>query len=53
MSETFPAAGAVRTKVLGEITKDEEEAALRVKTDMNDELTEEMVEHRPGQERLL
>ena len=38
MSETFPAAGPVRTKILGEVTQDKEDAALRVKTDMNYEL---------------
>lgn len=53
MSETFPAAGPVKTKVLGEITKDKEDAALRVKTDMNYELTEVMVEYRPEHERML
>ena len=53
MSETFPAAGPVKTKVLGEETKDKEEAAARVKADMNYELTERMVEYRPEHERLL
>jgi hypothetical protein len=53
MSETFPAAGPVKTKILGEVTKDKEDAALRVKTDMNYELTEVMVEYRPEHERLL
>ena len=53
MSETFPAAGPVKTKILGEITQDKEDAALRVKTDMNYELTEVMVEYRPEHERLL
>jgi len=53
MSETFPAAGPVKTKILGEATKDKEDAALRVKTDMNYELTEVMVEYRPEHERLL
>jgi len=53
MSETFPAAGPVRTKILGEETKDKEDAALRVKADMNYELTERMVEYRPEHERLL
>ena len=38
MSETFPAAGPVRTKILGEETKDKEDAADRVKADMNHEL---------------
>ena len=53
MSETFPAAGPVRVKVLGEETKDKEEASQRVKADMNYELTERMVEYRPEHERLL
>jgi hypothetical protein len=53
MSETFPAAGPVQTKILGEITRDKEDAALRVKTDMNYELTEVMTEYRPEHERML
>ena len=53
MSETFPSAGPVKTKILGEETKEKEEAAERVKADMNYELTETMVEYRPEHERLL
>ena len=53
MSETFPAAGPVRVKVLGEETKDKVEASERVKADMNYELTERMVEYRPEHERML
>ena len=53
MSETFPAAGPVKTKILGEETKDKEEASARVKADMNYELTERMVEYRPEHERML
>ncbi len=53
MSETFPAAGPVKTKLLGEETKEKDEAASRVKSDMNYELTENMVEYRPEHERLL
>jgi hypothetical protein len=53
MSETFPAAGPVKTKILGEITREKEDAALRVKTDMNYELTEVMTEYRPEHERML
>tara|TARA_R110000787_G_scaffold51498_2_gene122022 strand:- start:2207 stop:4672 length:2466 start_codon:yes stop_codon:yes gene_type:complete len=53
MSETFPAAGPVRVKVLGEETKEKLEAAERVKADMNYELTENMVEYRPEHERML
>ena len=53
MSETFPAAGPVKTKILGQETKEKEEAAARVKADMNYQLTENMVEYRPEHERLL
>ena len=53
MSETFPASGPVKTKILGEITREKEDAALRVKTDMNYELTEVMTEYRPEHERML
>ena len=53
MSETFPAGGPVRVKILGEETQEKIEAAERVKADMNYELTERMVEYRPEHERLL
>jgi hypothetical protein len=53
MSETFPAAGPVRVKILGEETPDKIDAAERVKADMNYELTERMVEYRPEHERML
>jgi len=53
MGETFPAAGPVKTKILGEETKEKNESAARVKADMNYELTENMVEYRPEHERLL
>jgi len=53
MSETFPSSGPVKTKILGEETKEKEEAAARVKADMNYELTENMVEYRPEHERML
>ena len=53
MSETFPALGPVKTKVLGEETKEKMESAARVKADMNYELTENMIEYRPEHERLL
>jgi hypothetical protein len=53
MSETFPAAGPVRTKILGQETKEKLEAAQRVQADMNYELTERMVEYRPEHERML
>ena len=53
MSETFPAAGPVKTKIIGEMTREKEEAAERVRADMNYELTEVMNEYRPEHERLL
>jgi hypothetical protein len=53
MSETFPATGPVRTKILGQETKEKLEAAQRVQADMNYELTERMVEYRPEHERML
>ena len=53
MSETFPAAGPVRAKVIGKATKEKEEIANRVAEDMNYQLTEVMVEYRPEHERML
>tara|TARA_R110001592_G_scaffold206834_1_gene457532 strand:- start:1962 stop:4454 length:2493 start_codon:yes stop_codon:yes gene_type:complete len=53
MSETFPAAGPVKVKILGEENQEKIEAAERVKADMNYELTERMVEYRPEHERML
>jgi hypothetical protein len=51
--ETFPAQGPVKTQIIGAITKLKEEAAERVRTDMNYRLTEQMPEYRPEHERLL
>lgn len=53
MSETFPAVGPVRTQIIGKSTKEKEDAAKRVKADMNYQLTEKMVEYRPEHERML
>ena len=53
MSETFPAAGPVKTRILGKETEEKVEAAQRVRDDMNYELTEVMTEYRPEHERLL
>ena len=53
MSETFPAAGPVKVKILGDETKEKTEAAQRVKADMNYEITERMVEYRSEHERML
>jgi len=51
--ETFPAAGPVKTEIIGAITKQKEEIAERVRDDMNIELTEKMPEYRPEHERML
>jgi hypothetical protein len=53
MMETFPAAGPVKTQVIGKQTPEKEEAAERVKDDMNYQLTNEMPEYRPEHERML
>jgi hypothetical protein len=51
--ETFPAAGPVKTKIIGKETPAKKDAAERVKEDMNFRLTEEMPEYRPEHERML
>jgi len=51
--ETFPAMGPVKTQIIGEATRKNEEAADRVRDDMNYQLTERMVEYRPEHERML
>jgi hypothetical protein len=53
MMETFPAAGPVKTLVIGKQTKEKEDAAERVKDDMNYQLTDMMPEYRPEHERML
>ena len=53
ITETFPAAGPVKTKIIGKETPEVKEAAVRVQDDMNFRLTEEMPEYRPEHERML
>jgi len=53
ITETFPAAGPVKTKIIGKDTPDVKAAAARVQNDMNYELTEVMKEFRPEHERML
>jgi hypothetical protein len=53
ITETFPAQGPVKTQIIGEVTRKNEESADRVKDDMNYRLTDEMIEYRPEHERLL
>lgn len=51
--ETYPPAGPVKTKVIGDLTPEKEKAAKRVKDDMNHEITDVMTEYRNEHERLL
>jgi hypothetical protein len=51
--ETFPAAGPVKTQIIGKETQEKKDAAVRVRDDMNYQLTERMVEFRPEHERML
>ena len=51
--ETFPAAGPVKTEIVGAIDRLKEEAAERVRDDMNWRLTEQMPEYRTEHERML
>ncbi len=51
--ETFPAAGPVKTKIIGKETPEKRDAAERVREDMNYQLTEVMVEYRPEHERMV
>jgi hypothetical protein len=53
ITETFPAQGPVRTKIMGKETPAKKEAAVRVQDDMNFQLTEVMQEFRPEHERML
>jgi len=53
ITETFPAMGPVKTKIIGKETPETEDAAQRVQEDMNYQLTEVMTEYRPEHEKLL
>jgi hypothetical protein len=53
ISETFPAMGPVKTKIIGKDTPEAEDSAARVQEDMNYQLTEVMVEYRPEHEKML
>ena len=53
ITETFPAMGPVKTKIIGKESPETEEAAARVQEDMNYQLTEVMTEYRPEHEKLL
>jgi len=51
--ESFPAAGPVKTQIIGKETVEKKEAATRVQDDMNYELTDVMQEFRPEHERMI
>jgi len=51
--ETFPAAGPVKTNIIGAWNPKVEEAAKRVQSDMNYQLTDKMPEYRSEHERAL
>ena len=53
ITESFPAAGPVKTNIIGKRTPEKDAAAVRVQEDMNYQLTEVMVEYRPEHERML
>jgi hypothetical protein len=51
--ETFPAAGPVKTQIIGKETPEKKASAERVRDDMNYQLTDVMVEYRGEHERML
>ena len=51
--DTFPAAGPVKTQIIGKDTQEKRDAALRVQDDMNYQLTDVMTEFRPEHERMI
>jgi hypothetical protein len=51
--ETFPAAGPVKTQIIGKETQEKKDAAIRVQDDMNYQLTDVMTEYRPEHERMI
>jgi hypothetical protein len=53
ITETFPAAGPVKTVIIGKETPEKKESAQRVQEDMNYQLTEVMTEYRPEHEKML
>ena len=53
ITETFPAQGPVRSKLIGKETPEMKEIAINVEDDMNYELTEVMTEYRAEHERML
>jgi hypothetical protein len=52
MSELLPAAGPVKTKIIGKTTREKQEQSVRVKNELNYLITEEMVEYRDEMEQM-
>lgn len=53
MMSMFPAAGPVKTQIIGKETQEKKDASARVQDDMNYQLTDVMQEYRPEHERML
>jgi hypothetical protein len=53
MMSMFPAAGPVKTQIIGKETPEKKNSATRVQDDMNYQLTDVMQEFRPEHERML
>ena len=53
MGELFPAAGPVKSKIMGKLTPEKFDQAERVQNEMNYLLTEEMTEYRDEMEQML
>lgn len=53
MMSTFPAAGPVKTQIIGKETPEKKDSAQRVQADMNYQLMDVMKEYRPEHERML
>jgi hypothetical protein len=51
--EIMPAAGPVKTEIIGKDTPEKRDAAVRVQADMNHQITDVMTEYRPETERML
>ena len=51
--ESFPASGPVKVEIIGKETPEKRDAAMRVKDDMNYQLTDVMTEYRPEHERMI
>lgn len=53
MGELLPASGPVDTKIIGKVTREKNEQAVRVKNELNYLITEEMVEYREELDQMM